>query len=92
MSKDRTRVTRRDVLKGAGAAALVGAIHGATAEEARAAPGIRTVGPGAAAVELKVNGKAVRLDIEPRVTLLDALRDRPIYARLSRPILTQEDR
>ncbi|MHC4958977.1 MAG: twin-arginine translocation signal domain-containing protein [Planctomycetota bacterium] len=39
MSKDRTRVTRRDVLKGAGAAALVGAIQGATANEAQAAPG-----------------------------------------------------
>jgi aerobic-type carbon monoxide dehydrogenase small subunit (CoxS/CutS family) len=75
MSKDRSRVTRRDVLKGAGAAALVGAIHGATAKEAQAAPGIREVGPGAAPVELKVNGKALRLDVEPRVTLLDALRD-----------------
>jgi aerobic-type carbon monoxide dehydrogenase small subunit (CoxS/CutS family) len=34
------------------------------------------VGPGAATVTLRVNGKDRTLDVEPRVTLLDALRDR----------------
>lgn len=32
-------------------------------------------GPGPVPVELWVNGKTVRLELEPRVTLLDALRD-----------------
>jgi xanthine dehydrogenase YagT iron-sulfur-binding subunit len=33
-------------------------------------------GPEAVAVELRVNGTAHRLEVEPRVTLLDALRER----------------
>jgi xanthine dehydrogenase YagT iron-sulfur-binding subunit len=33
-------------------------------------------GPGAVPVELAVNGRKQRLEVEPRVTLLDALRDR----------------
>ena len=34
------------------------------------------VGPGAVPVTLRVNGKVHKLKLEPRVTLLDALRDR----------------
>jgi aerobic-type carbon monoxide dehydrogenase small subunit (CoxS/CutS family) len=75
MNRDGTRFSRRDMLKGAGAAALVGAIHGATAKKADAAPGLRPVGPGPVRVELAVNGKPTVLEVEPRVTLLDALRD-----------------
>ena len=33
------------------------------------------VGPGAVPVTLKINGKPVNLNVEPRVTLLDALRN-----------------
>lgn len=68
--EDRFRVTRRDMLKGAGAAALIGAV--ARGQEP-AGPGL--LGPGAARVSLTVNGEARALSVEPRVTLLDALRD-----------------
>src|SRR5258705_10717446 len=34
------------------------------------------IGPGEAAVSLKINGKTRKLNVEPRVTLLDALRNR----------------
>ena len=76
MPDEKNRVSRRDVLRGAGAAALVGAIHSATAREAAAAPGIQRTNAGPAEVAFKVNGKARRVTIEPRTTLLDALRDR----------------
>ena len=42
---------------------------------AEAAPRQDGQGPGAVAVSLKVNGQEVKLKVEPRVTLLDALRD-----------------
>jgi aerobic-type carbon monoxide dehydrogenase small subunit (CoxS/CutS family) len=35
----------------------------------------KTVGPGAVPVTLTVNGEALKLNLEPRVTLLDALRN-----------------
>jgi xanthine dehydrogenase YagT iron-sulfur-binding subunit len=44
------------------------------AEAAQGASGV--VGPAAVPIALKVNGKSHNLTIEPRVTLLDALRDR----------------
>jgi len=40
------------------------------------APTARTRGPASAPVTLNVNGEPVVLDIEPRVSLLDALRER----------------
>jgi xanthine dehydrogenase YagT iron-sulfur-binding subunit len=72
------RFSRRRFLKGvalsAGAAAvpaegLLGRVAGAAPE----APS--PIGPAAAPVALTVNGKEVKLKVEPRVTLLDALRD-----------------
>jgi xanthine dehydrogenase YagT iron-sulfur-binding subunit len=38
--------------------------------------GVRAVGPGAVPIQLDVNGRVHKLEIEPRVTLLDALRTR----------------
>ena len=75
MQNDGTRISRRDMFRGAGAAALVGAIHGVTARSVEAAPGIREVGPGPVQVDLVVNGAKKSVNVEPRVTLLDALRD-----------------
>ncbi|MDQ6676356.1 MAG: (2Fe-2S)-binding protein [Acidobacteriota bacterium] len=43
--------------------------------EAQAAPGT-AVGPDEVPITLRINGKAVNLSVEPRVTLLDALRNR----------------
>ena len=75
MSDETAGVSRRDILKGAGAAAFLGAV-GTRAAQAEPAGKIRRIGPGPVAIELSVNGKKRRLNLEPRVTLLDALRDR----------------
>jgi len=75
MADERGRISRRDVLRGAGAAAILGAVVRTEAQE----PGkgaVARVGPGAVRVELNINGKKTALEVEPRVTLLDALRDR----------------
>jgi aerobic-type carbon monoxide dehydrogenase small subunit (CoxS/CutS family) len=76
MSQDRSEITRRDVLRGAGVAALLGAVAPmAKGQQSDAKPGIRVLGPQATPLRLDVNGKAYDLKLEPRVTLLDALRD-----------------
>lgn len=68
--------SRRAFLKGSGAVAAAAAAPPlgekavAQAQEAPAAQG-----PGAAAVTFTVNGKSMTAQLEPRVTLLDALRD-----------------
>ena len=41
--------------------------------EAQSTAGVQ--GPGAVAISLTINGKAMKLNVEPRVTLLDALRN-----------------
>jgi len=74
MEDGRIRVTRRDVLRGAGAAALVGAVARGGEPEA-AAEGIVRVGPGAVRIPLTLNGEEMSVTVEPRVTLLDALRE-----------------
>ena len=72
--KDEPGFSRRSFLKtvGAGgvAAGVLGNAPGADAQ------GVNALGPGAVPVTLNVNGKPLRLEIEPRVTLLDALRMR----------------
>src|SRR5579864_1674315 len=68
-------VSRRDFLKSASVGGLVTAVAGEAAAIAQA-PGPRVIGPGEVPVQLNVNGKPVNLTIEPRVTLLDALRMR----------------
>src|SRR5204862_6503206 len=50
-------------------------VVGLAAAEAQTT-GARAVGPGEVPVQLVVNGKRVDLRIEPRVTLLDAIRNR----------------
>lgn len=70
-------LTRRDFLKGAGVAVSGGLLAGPTAAAAASpeqAAGL--LGPGEVPVTLRINGKPHRLNLEPRVTLLDALRDR----------------
>jgi xanthine dehydrogenase YagT iron-sulfur-binding subunit len=77
MADDRFRVSRREVLRGAGAAAFLGAVAPALGGEERAgAEGIARAGPGPVPLQLRVNGTVRKLEVEPRVTLLDALRDR----------------
>jgi xanthine dehydrogenase YagT iron-sulfur-binding subunit len=69
-------VTRRDFLKSAGVTSLATAVTTAAAPDGAAQTGPRVVGPGEVPVALTVNGKRLELTIEPRVTLLDALRTR----------------
>jgi len=67
--------SRRDFLKGAGVAVSGGLMVG---EQAAAAPPEGTtqiLGPGAVPITLKINGIPHKLNVEPRVTLLDALRN-----------------
>ena len=67
--------TRRDFLKGASVAVSSGLLI-TEAHAAAAPPAPEAVaGPGPVPVTLRVNGKARKLNLEPRVTLLDALRD-----------------
>jgi aerobic-type carbon monoxide dehydrogenase small subunit (CoxS/CutS family) len=74
--RDRSGVTRRGLLKGAGLAAAAGAAwkpFEALAEEAEKGTA-RVQGPGAVPVTLKVNGAVKELRVEPRETLLSVLR------------------
>jgi xanthine dehydrogenase YagT iron-sulfur-binding subunit len=75
-NNERVNVSRRDFLKTAGVGSLATAVTAAGAAEAEAQTGPRVVGPGDVPVTLLVNGKRVDLRIEPRVTLLDAVRNR----------------
>ncbi len=71
-------VSRRGFLTGAGAAAAVTSLTGelvAPAVGQEAAEKATAFGPGPVRVDLTVNGKKVSTNIEPRVTLLDALRN-----------------
>lgn len=71
---DNVNVSRRNFLKSTGVAGLAASVVGGS--EAEAQTGAPAVGPGEVPVRLTVNGRTVNLSIEPRVTLLDALRTR----------------
>jgi xanthine dehydrogenase YagT iron-sulfur-binding subunit len=73
---DRFAVSRRDFLKSAGVGGLATAVTAGGSADAEAQAGPPVLGPGDVPVTLTVNGKRVELRIEPRVTLLDALRNR----------------
>ncbi|MBU0638308.1 MAG: molybdopterin-dependent oxidoreductase [Planctomycetes bacterium] len=69
-------VSRRGFLKGAGAIAAVPLLAPQVKIERKpAGAGVRRVGPGPVACVLRVNGRAHEVRIEPRTTLLDALRE-----------------
>jgi xanthine dehydrogenase YagT iron-sulfur-binding subunit len=70
-------ISRRGFLSGTGAAAAAAAGF-APAPEALAQPGAPAApafGPGPVRIELAVNGQRMTTTVEPRVTLLDALRN-----------------
>ena len=79
MADERGKVSRRDVLRGAGVAAVLGTVGTASGEDAAGAgesgDGIIRIGPGKVRVAFRVNGKRAQVEVEPRTTLLDALRD-----------------
>jgi aerobic-type carbon monoxide dehydrogenase small subunit (CoxS/CutS family) len=78
MADEGRRVTRRSFFRTAGVAAAAGALLGevrALGEDGGAKPaGPRTQGPGPVKIALVVNGKKREISVEPRRTLLDALR------------------
>jgi len=69
--------SRRSFLKGIGTSAVAAAASRveAVASELAQANAEKVHGPGAVPVTLRINGKEVVLHLEPRVTLLDALRN-----------------
>ena len=69
--------SRRTFLKSLGTAAVTAAAARAqsVADELQKVNAEKVVGPGPGPVALRVNGKSLKLQLEPRVTLLDALRN-----------------
>ncbi len=76
-SQEASGVSRRAFLKSFGTTAAVAATAqvDAVAAELAKANAEKTQGPGAVPMTLKVNGKPLKLELEPRVTLLEALRN-----------------
>ena len=72
---DRVSVSRRNFLKTAGVSSLATAVTSAGVAEVEAQTGPEVI-TGDVPVTLMVNGKRINLTIEPRVTLLNALRNR----------------
>jgi xanthine dehydrogenase YagT iron-sulfur-binding subunit len=70
---DKSGFSRRDFLRGSGAVAAATAIHAQTTAAIAAEEG-KQVASGPTKIELNVNGKASQITVEPRTTLLDALR------------------
>jgi xanthine dehydrogenase YagT iron-sulfur-binding subunit len=71
--------SRRDFLRGSGVAAATAVLTAPAveaAEEINARPAGPEVVSGSTSVTLKVNGKDHKVEIEPRCTLLDTLRNR----------------
>jgi aerobic-type carbon monoxide dehydrogenase small subunit (CoxS/CutS family) len=69
--------SRRTFLKSLGTVAATAATAQvkSVAAELEKVNAEKVVGPGAVPITLKVNGRALKLTVEPRVTLLDALRN-----------------
>jgi xanthine dehydrogenase YagT iron-sulfur-binding subunit len=72
--KGRTNVSRRDFFKTVGVGSVAAAVvnNGRNTEAQSPAP----IGPGEVAITLTINGHRHALKVEPRVTLLDAMRTR----------------
>src|SRR5512142_1353784 len=73
-SENQSGVSRRDFLKISSVSVAVPMVVGPTVVKVAGAE-VPVHGPGPVPVTLNVNGKMVKAQLEPRVTLLDALRD-----------------
>src|SRR5438874_12512301 len=78
----RSGYSRRQFLRGSGLTAATAALTGSAAglaeaalDEKEAQPKTAAMGPGPVALTLTVNDKKLETKVEPRVTLLDALRN-----------------
>ncbi len=72
--KDEPGFSRRSFLKTVGASGVAAGVLAKGPKVDAQTPNV--LGPGAVPVTLNVNGQNIRLELEPRVTLLDALRMR----------------
>jgi len=72
--KDEPGFSRRSFLKTVGASGVAAGVLAKAPGADAQVPNV--MGPGAVPVTLNVNGQTIRLELEPRVTLLDALRMR----------------
>jgi len=71
--KDESGFNRRTFLKTVGAGGVAVGVLSPTVADAQAT---NAVGPGAVPIQLTINGRTHKLEVEPRVTLLDAMRNR----------------
>lgn len=76
MSDEQNDVSRRDFFKTVGVGSIATAVVASASAKATADQGPDSFGPGPARVTLTINGQRHQLEIEPRVTLLDAMRTR----------------
>ena len=67
--------SRRDFLRGASVAVPTGLLVGEAVPAKAGAPAAPVLGPGKVPFSLRINGKVQKVELEPRVTLLDALRN-----------------
>ncbi|MCC7392747.1 (2Fe-2S)-binding protein [Candidatus Sumerlaeota bacterium] len=73
------RTSRRGFLKGVGVASAATVILpsvGFAQDDKAGTPGLKEIGSGPLEITLKVNGEARKVSVEPRTTLLDALREK----------------
>lgn len=74
LPEESTGVSRRDFLKISSVSAAAVPVLGTKVVEAAGVP-VKVHGPGKVPVELTIDGQKHKLQVEPRVTLLDAMRD-----------------
>jgi len=78
---ERTKLTRRGLFRSVGTATLVGACVTRTGTEGPEGPAVddatapAEIGPDPTPVKFTLDGKPVQVSVEPRVTLLEALRN-----------------
>jgi xanthine dehydrogenase YagT iron-sulfur-binding subunit len=72
--RDEPGFSRRTFLKTVGAGGVAAGVLGPA--EAAQGQAVAAAGPGAVPITLTINGRTHKLEVEPRVTLLDALRTR----------------
>jgi xanthine dehydrogenase YagT iron-sulfur-binding subunit len=66
--------SRRDFLKTVGVSSVATGLIGPAVADAQ--PGVAAIGPGEVPIQLTINHRRYDLSVEPRVTLLDAVRTR----------------
>lgn len=74
LEEESSGVSRRDFLKISGISAAAVPVLGTKVVEAAGVP-VKVYGPGKTPIELTIDGQKHTLQVEPRVTLLDAMRD-----------------